>query len=348
MRRPIDVVQFQRRAFPGAFSIERVFETVRAALPEGIAVRLRTNKFYSRGLVPRVLDAIQARFQCGSVNHVVGDVHYLTWLMPRRSTILTVHDCVSLERLQGPRRFIFWLLWYWLPLRRVGHVTVISEYTRAALLKWVPSTAAQIRIIPPPVSGDFTPSPVPARGDRLRLLQVGTKANKNLPRVIKACEGLAVTLVIIGQLDEPARESLSRLRVPFENFVALPPDKLLAEYEKCHALVFASTYEGFGVPIIEAQAIGRPVITSNVCSMPEAAGGAACLVDPLDVDDIRRAILRFIEDPGYCDELVRKGFDNAARHAPARIAAQYAALYRSVHEGEAACVTGDKRLGARA
>jgi glycosyltransferase involved in cell wall biosynthesis len=331
--RPIDVIQFQRRAVPGAFSIERVFEAVRSALPEDIDIKVRTNKFYSQGVLSRVLDAMRARLQCGSVNHVVGDVHYLTWFMPRHKTILTVHDCVSLERLTGARRWIFWFFWYWLPLHRARHVTVISEYTREALLEWV-HYPGRIQVIPPPLSAEFTACPLPPRTALLRLLQVGTKANKNLLRVIEASSGLAVLLVIIGELTDEMKETLQRFAVPFENYIELDRAELLSQYQKAHAMVFASTYEGFGLPIIEAQAVGRPVITSNLCSMPEAAGGAACLVDPFDVNDIRRGIQRLIEDPTYCDELVHKGYENAAQYAPARIAAQYAELYRNVHGAE--------------
>lgn len=339
MTRPIDVVQLQRRAFPGAFSIERVFEAVRSALPEEVSVRVRTNTFYSKGVLGRLLDAVQARLQCGAVNHVVGDVHYLTYFLPRDKTILTVHDCVSLERLHGARRRIFWFLWYWLPLRRAAHVTVISEYTRAALLRWVPSTSAQIQIIAPPVSDAFKPWPLPPRSDRLRLLHVGTKANKNLPRVIQACRGLPVTLVIIGKLNDSTRAELTESGVPFENRVDLSADEVIEEYRRCQALILASTYEGFGLPIVEAQAVGRPVITSNVCSMPEVAGEAACLVDPFDVESIRGAIRRLIEEPAYCEDLVRKGHENATKYTPARIAAQYAALYRQVHEAQTARLT---------
>jgi glycosyltransferase involved in cell wall biosynthesis len=324
----IEVVQFQRRAVPGVFSIERLFETVRSALPDEFEVRLQTNRFYSRGLWPRLLDAVRARQLAGRVNHVLGDVHYLTWFLPRQGTILTVHDCVSLERLRGPRRRLLWLLWYWLPLQRAEHVTVVSEYTRRELLRWVPRPRARLRVIPPPVPRGLERCPAPARGQRLRLLQVGTAENKNLLRVLEACQGLPVRLVIVGALDGPSRARLAALDLEFENRVELDADALAREYRACDALIFASTYEGFGLPILEAQRVGRPVITSRVCSMPEASGGAACLVDPFDVADIRRGIRRVLEDVAYCAELVERGFDNAARHAPERIAAAYAELYR--------------------
>ncbi|MGH9888210.1 MAG: glycosyltransferase family 4 protein [bacterium] len=328
----IHVTQFQRRALPGQFSIERLFEDVRAALPGEVQVALRINRHPSRGIVGRVADAISARRCRGTINHVLGDVHYLTWFLPRCGTILTVHDCVSLERMTGLRLRLFWLLWYWWPLRRADHVTVISEYTRSALLEWVRYPAERIHVIPPPLSAEFEAARAPARGPRLRLLQVGTGGNKNLARVIEAVQDLPVDLVIIGKLSAALRSELERRAISFESYFDLSRAELLDQYRRADALVFVSTYEGFGLPIIEAQAIGRPVVTSLVCSMPEAAGGGACLVDPTDVADIRRGIRRLIEDPAYCASLVERGYANAAKYSAAGVAEQYAALYRALHD----------------
>ncbi|HEX6960761.1 MAG TPA: glycosyltransferase, partial [Lacipirellula sp.] len=98
-------------------------------------------------------------------------------------------------------------------------------------------------------------------------------------------------------------------------------------------VAFASTVEGFGLPILEAQAVGRPVVTSNTSSMPEIAGGGACLVDPLDVGSIRAGILRVISDDSYRKDIVRRGLKNVRRFHPDEIAAQYLRLYQQVaHE----------------
>lgn len=329
----LEVVQFQRRPGPASFSVERLFEDTRRALPADIQVRLRINRFMSRGVLPRIADAFGAWRHRGRINHVLGDVHYLAWLLPRRRTILTVLDCVTLERLGGFRRWIFWLLWYWWPTRRAARITVISEFSKAALLRNVRYPHDRVHVIPPPLSPEFRRSPANAAGGRPRLLQVGTVQNKNVDRVIEAVAGLDVVLVVIGALSPAQHGRLQALGIDYECHVDVPRDEILQQYRRCDVVVFASTYEGFGLPIIEAQAIGRPMVTGNNSSMPEAAGGAACLVDAFDVADIRRGILRVIQDRSYAADLVERGYGNAALYEPARIARQYAALYRDIDSG---------------
>jgi glycosyltransferase involved in cell wall biosynthesis len=97
-------------------------------------------------------------------------------------------------------------------------------------------------------------------------------------------------------------------------------------------VVFASLYEGFGLPIIEAQAIGRPVITSNYGAMAEAAGTGAILLNPADSSSIRAAILRLIADPDLRSDLIAKGFENVLKYRPEAVARAYAAIYAEVEE----------------
>jgi glycosyltransferase involved in cell wall biosynthesis len=326
----LEVVQFQRRAGPTSFSVERLFDDVRASLPPDIRVRLRINDFMSRGTLARAWDALSAWRVRGRVNHVLGDVHYVGWLLPRRRTVLTVLDCVSLDRLSGPRRWLFWLLWYWWPVRRAAHVTVISEFSAAALRKHLRIDPGRLHVIHPPLSPEFRAAAPNRPGRKPVLLQVGTVANKNLERVVLAISGLPVRLLVVGALDDRQRAMLASHRIDVDQRENLDREGLAACYRSADVLVFASTYEGFGLPIIEAQATGRPVVTSDAGAMPEAAGGAACLVDPMDVADIRRGIQRVIGDPAYAAALVRAGFENAARYEAGRIAGEYAALYRRV------------------
>lgn len=326
----LHITHYLRHPRPGMYSIERLYEDVRAGLPADCLARAWTCRYPSTGLLPRLRDAWAARSAQADVNHVTGDTHYLTVFLNSQRTMLTIADLVSLERLNGVRRWLLWLLWYWLPVRRSRVVVTISEATRIALLKSVQCDPAKVVVIYCPVSEEFQHVPAAFNADCPRILHIGITPNKNLERVAQALPGIDCTLVVIGRLSPEQAAALERNGIACENHVNLTRAELLDQYVRADMLLFASTYEGFGLPIIEAQAVGRPVVTSDLCSMPEAAGGAACLVDPYDVVDIRRGVLRVIGDPAYRDALVERGLANVERFRAARVAARYAELYRAI------------------
>lgn len=326
------IVHFLRRPAAGSYSVERNYEDIRSHMPADLQVVTCVSRFASRGVLGRLYDVFRARRHQGHVNHVTGDVHFLTYLLNRRRTILTILDCVTLERLGGFKRWLFWLLWYFLPAKRCVAITVISEATRRQVLHHVRCDPAKIRIIYCPVSEEFSPLPGEFNTSRPQLLHIGTTRNKNLERHAAALTGLDCDLVIVGNLSDAQRTVLDRSKVCYKNHVGLSREALLDQYQRCDMVLFASTYEGFGLPIVEANAVGRPVITSNLWSMPEVAGDAACLVDPFDVGSIRAGIVRVTEDACYRAELVQRGFENVKHFRIETIAEQYAALYREVYE----------------
>lgn len=326
----IKVTHFMRQPRPNAFSIERLYEDVRGASPVGCDIAVWTCRNPSTGLWPRVKDIWAARSMQADVNHVTGDVHYLTFLLDRKRTILTVHDLVLLGRLKGMRRWIAWLLWYWLPVHRSSVVITISETTRSALLKSVRCKPDKVLVIHNPVSDEFRPIMRTFNSVRPRILQVGTKPNKNVERVAAALEGISCRLVIVGSVTDAQGEALHRHGIDWESHVGLSREALVMQYVEADMLLFASTYEGFGLPVVEAQAVGRPVVTSNISSMPEVSGGSACLVDPFDVTSIREGVQRVINDHRYRCGLIEAGLQNAERFRAVNIAENYAALYRKV------------------
>ena len=95
--------------------------------------------------------------------------------------------------------------------------------------------------------------------------------------------------------------------------------------------MFASLYEGFGLPILEGQAVGRPVITSNLYSMPEVAGVGASFVDPYKIDEIATAVERIISDSDYRKNLIERGRDNVEKYSRHSVAVQYADIYRNIY-----------------
>ena len=102
-------------------------------------------------------------------------------------------------------------------------------------------------------------------------------------------------------------------------------------YHQCTVVCFASLYEGFGMPIIEGQLVGKPVITSKVDPMPWVAGeGGAHFVDPFNVEEIRVGIVKVVEDESYRQSLVEAGLQNVQRFEPGKIARMYEEVYREV------------------
>jgi glycosyltransferase involved in cell wall biosynthesis len=330
----IRVIQFQRRPFAGQFSIEILIANLRQTMCEsGQNTISRVVPYVSKGIWRRIGNIVWAGRHRGDVNHITGDVHYLALGLPRHRTILTIHDCHSLERLGGFKRWLLRLFWYDLPIRRSAVVTVISKETKRQLLRHVRVPDAKIEVIPNAISRIFQPCPKPFSADCPRILQIGTRPNKNLPRLIQALADLKCRLRIVGELDELLRGQLERSGVAYESVSNLDEAAMFREYCESDIVSFVSTYEGFGLPIIEAQYVERPVITSNCSSMPEVAGQGACLVDPFDVNAIRAGFERIIGDAAYRDHIVREGRENRGRFELTAVADQYLALYRRVAAG---------------
>ena len=193
-----------------------------------------------------------------------------------------------------------------------------------------PWAADKIRVIPNSVPYGFAPRPKTFPAGEPRILHIGTGANKNLERLAEALRGYSLHAADCRPPERRARERLAAGGAAYaiENFFDVSDAGMIDLYEQADMVAFVSLAEGFGMPIIEAQSIGRPVLTSNRSPMREVAGAGACLVDPCDVAEIRRGLSRIIDDQTYRERLLRAGFANAERFTPQRIAQQYAELYR--------------------
>jgi glycosyltransferase involved in cell wall biosynthesis len=323
------VVQFQRPANKSYFSMERVFASVRSAMA-GAEIAVRVCPFESRGIFKRLGNIVDAAFRQGDVNHITGDVHYLALLLRKNRTVLTIHDCRGMVWESGLRRRFFYWGWLKMPVARSAVVTVVSEQTRQEVLHYTSCAEGKVRVIPNPVGSEFQPAPKVFRSEKPTILQIGASKNKNIERLALALSGLNCRLDVIGPLSADAQRQLEQAGVEYECAANLSDAEVAAKYRNADLIAFCSTYEGFGMPIIEAQAVGRPVVTSNIAPMSEVAGGAACLVDPYDVESMRRGILRVIEEPAYREDLIQRGFENVKRYSPEEIGQRYLKLYKEV------------------
>ncbi|NJN28579.1 MAG: glycosyltransferase family 4 protein [Cyclobacteriaceae bacterium] len=325
---------FFRKSTEGFRSLEEVFDIVIHALEGGeVKVLEVPEKKISFGNIVRNLRYV--RRNRGKVNHITGDIQYAA-LATGRNTVLTVHDAYSSITGSWAKQFLIRLFWFWLPAIMVKRITTISDKSRRELEEIIPFARHKIRVIPNPynpklLSGNLrlenlaiinTSKPI--------VLHLGTKANKNLERTIEALEGLPYKLYIVGKLNDKQAELLSRYQIDFESYFNLPYKEVAVLYHRCSAVCFASLYEGFGMPIIEAQLVGKPIVTSQIDPMPWVAGEGACLVDPYDVRSIRQGIVKVMEDLGYRENLIALGQANVQRFDPATIAGMYEAVYREV------------------
>jgi len=326
------VILLMRKKRTNYYSIERLFDNLIPPLSRQFDVRVVHVPCFGNTPSTFIRNLIFTSRLRADVIHVTGDIQYCALAIPRRRCVLTVHDLVSLNRLKGPRKHVFSLLWYFLPLRWAQHVTSISEESRKQLERSFPATVGRVRVISNCADPAFQSNVVFARADadRPQVLQVGTSENKNVHRVALAASGLPLHLRIIGPLSDDLRTLLSNLDLEWSSAEQLSTDELIKEYQNSDALVFASTYEGFGLPIVEAQSIGLPVLTSKISPMTDVAGEGALFVDPYSEFEIRSGLEQLLGSPDLCRRLVEQGRINVKRFNARVVADQYAKIYADV------------------
>lgn len=167
------------------------------------------------------------------------------------------------------------------------------------------------------------------------FLSVGTlEPRKNIAGLIKAylAGRFNAKLVLVGFKGWKNEQVFNLLKQHRDKIIAVgfvPDEDLGTLYSQALCLIYPSFYEGFGIPILEAQACGCPVITSDISSMPEVGGTAALYVNPYSVDDIVRGILR-LRSGQVRERLIKKGFENVKRFSWETSAEKLKTLYQQL------------------
>lgn len=255
-------------------------------------------------LPPTLFEVLFNKIRNVPIEKFIGGIdifHSSDWTQPpsRAKKVTTIHDLVPLKFPQWSHPKIVEVHKKRLALveKEIDFVIVVSETTKKDLLEVSKIPEEKVKVICEGPSADFK-KPTDAElnifkkkynlPDRFILTIGGVGERKNLDRIKEA--SINYNLVISGQT------------IPW-----LDIEELGLLYYSASALVYASLYEGFGLPIVDAFKCGLPVITSNISSMLEIAGSSAVLVNPYNITEIKDSIEDVMEDKGFRKELIKKG-----------------------------------------
>ena len=287
--------------------------------------------FESNGFFKRVYNAIYCINKQGDINHVTGDIHYVAIFLKKSKTVLTVLDCGMLNFSKGLKHYVFKLFWFTIPIKNSSIITAISNATKNDILHFTNCLDSKIKVVYVCINEIFQ------RKDKIfntkcpTILQIGTALNKNLPRLILALKDICCKLVIVGELPEKIILLLKESNINYELINRKISDlEIVKLYENSDILTFVSTLEGFGMPIVEANTVGRIVLAGNNSSMPEIGANAAHFVDSFDIMSIKEGIHRIITDEILREKLIENGYKNKDRFDVLNLANKYSKIYDSL------------------
>ena len=279
-----------------------------------------------------------------------GTRHNLPILLNRKTkTVLTIHDMTShlYPYTMDLPNLMVELLLKRLSAIKSDKIIADSYSTAIDIEKYYKITPENINVIYPGIplgststqESNFNNQEFPSK----YFLFVGTlEPRKNFSRIFKAFESIKpekhdIYLVIIGSAGWKNKKFVEMLEGhPLREHVKIAgyisAEKLSAAYRNALCLLFPSTYEGFGFPILEAMSFGVPVITSNRASMSEVAGDSALLVNPFSVHEITNAMINIIHDDSLRKKLIQRGYKHIKKFSWEQCANDMVNLFEKMAE----------------
>jgi glycosyltransferase involved in cell wall biosynthesis len=335
------------RGILGAHRAREVALSGEVILPPGLGIGAQMHTRYWNA--PRLYNLANGAFRVtGQMTRVTAghvDVAHWTYPLPVRmrgaANVYTLHDLVPLRLpyTTADRKKSYLALCRAIA-RRADHIITVSEHSRADIIRILGVDEGRVTNLyqPTDIAGLLAGVPEAQIAREVEgLLQAGYRGyylffgaiepKKNVARLVEAylASGSKKPLVIVGAPGWGSDRDVALLRQLTELDLRrrirwlgyLPRQTLATVIAGARAVLFPSLYEGFGLPVLEAMALGTPVITSTVSSLPEVAGEAALLVDPLDVRALTAAILSLDGDDTAVAALAQAGLMQAQRFSPA-------------------------------
>ncbi len=333
MNSRIKVLYISRNKSLG-YSILRVFAPVIDGMRDYCDVDTISLPFASNSLfnIVRNIKYVKKYVNKGKydVLHITGPEHYLLPFLFKYNTVVTVHDLGRYYNIHKLRKFAYWIKQI-LPLVFAKQIVAISEIARKEIIDTTLIEEKNIIIIPDCLSEDYHFNYKPINVNKPRILHIGTGAHKNLTKTIHAINSIPCHLVIIGKLSREDVETLKNNNIEFTNKHSLSDEEILEEYRLADIINFPSLHEGFGMPIVEGQAIGRPVVTSSIEPMKSVAGSdGASFCNPMSITSIKDAYLSILLNKEFTRSIITAGLDNVKKYRKGNCVKQYFTLYKEV------------------
>jgi glycosyltransferase involved in cell wall biosynthesis len=325
------VCLFLRKPIYGKnYSVEKYYyELIKNHYDRKFILKLKICPVLSKGLLRRVYLMFWAYFNQGDINHICGDINFISIFLKKTRTIVTVLDNYSLKRLKGFKKFVYYFFWLKIPLSRCSQIISISKSTTNELIKYFPKFKNKIIEIDVCIQKIFKKN-IQKFNSLPFILIIGTSINKNFHNSISALFRIRCKVLIIGKLNKDKINLLNNLNINYKNFFNLNDLEVYKTYCQSDILLFPSTYEGFGMPILEAQAVGRPVITSNINPLTYVAGNGALFVNPYSIKSISKGVKIIIKNDFLRKKLIKNGFENIKRFNVKSILQQHYNCYNQI------------------
>lgn len=324
----------EARDLPLPMAFERVVCPVRA-------VRRAARYAYEQLRLPHLLR-----------QHRIDLLHSLGYVCPLRvpcRNVVTIHDLNYIALVNAISRSKRALLGRFViqSARRSDHIITISDFSRTQILQHLGVAGEKVTTIhEAPRSQREASSPdrdqqVLQKYDIRRPYLIAFSSllkHKNIPRLLEAyaaiCDGLPHQLVLVGHLPEGLEIHADIARLGLQDRVVItgyvPGAHVNPLLEQAELFVFPSLYEGFGLPVLDAQQAGVAVACSTAASLPEVAGEGALFFDPGSVAEMADVLRRCLQDGALRRDLAARGHGNLARFSWERTARETLAVYRAL------------------
>lgn len=318
-------VLFLRKKLVGQNSMEELACNLSDEIKD---LKIVTLPYYSTSLIGMLKNGLFARRHQGDVNHIFSITEGYLALFIKGKKLTTVHD-LYFNSCSLIGKIAIWIFWIFLPSFFTDKYICISHETKKSLRNYLPWKRRSIKVIYNPLNKRFIPIHQLKGHAKPCILHIGTARHKNLDKVILALKNIDCKLVVIGKLFDDQKRLLIDSNIDYINDYDIDINQLINYYREADIVSFPSSQEGFGMIIIESNAMQKPIIAGDIPVLHEIGGNAALYVNPQDEKEIKTAINLILNNQNIRLTLIKEGILNANRFNVEKIASLYDIEYNN-------------------